>query len=70
MLGKCKSLLKHIEGNLDHLHLSAVGDLDQAVVVCKNTVEYMKKVIAELERQQRLRVAQSAMVDTGAAAVH
>jgi hypothetical protein len=71
MLGKCKALLKDIEGNtIDHLHLSAVGDLDQAITVCESAVEHLKKVIAELERQRRLRVAQSAMIGTGAAAVH
>jgi len=53
-IGKCRGINKQMRKGIEHLHLSALGNFDDAITVIEDSIEGLEKVKAELERIQRI----------------
>jgi len=54
LLGNCKRLINQIEHGIDQIHLSALANLDDGMIVCTETIKSLKRVLSELERIKRV----------------
>jgi hypothetical protein len=55
LIGNARKIINQVERGLEHLHLSALGDLDTSQTVIEDAVTILKRVIEEMERIRRLR---------------
>lgn len=53
-IGKCRGINKQMRKGIEHLHLSALGDVRDALTVVEDSIDNLEKVKAELERIERI----------------